>query len=434
MLTSMAKKMQMALRVADAWVSDQEKFTPETGEPPLEVLKRRSKPKDQITPKKTLLDSDNYEFPSNMPDGMLTQPLRGRRDYGGDQLMRMAEDLQDIDDPSTLLKYIPETQPRDLQDEFYEFTRPGDGKGYYTRNKTIEDYENRGWNDNESPEISEDHIIIQNQKCGRIIANFLVHFSPDLCLDCNDPDQIRTAKRIYDLQKAKIDTPKGGERDLAKAYVNLARADTKRWTYTFRTGKENYTTVIKLIPQGNVRDPNKLDVRCSCSCKSWIFWGAQFNAIMGDYLYGPVMPKFAPPQYRDPKHKFLVCKHVLACLDIVKHYILKPISTELKKTLKAPLKVDLTNLQDQGQPPQYLASQARNPVIKKILPRWLHMGPLEQETFIKNLQDPDAIAFMAHRFPKSATNPVIKKLKDMSLHEADFKDRQEAKKQLEIIT
>jgi hypothetical protein len=113
---------------------------------------------------------------------------------------------------------------------------------------------------------------------------------------------------------------------------------------------------------------------------------------------------------------------------------LKPISTELKKTLKAPLKVDLTNLQDQGQPPQYLASQARNPVIKKILPRWLHMGPLEQETFIKNLQDPDAIAFMAHRFPKSATNPVIKKLKDMSLHEADFKDRQEAKKQLEIIT
>ncbi len=59
---------------------------------------------------------------------------------------------------------------------------------------------------------------------------------------------------------------------------------------------------------------NKLDVRTSCTCPAWLWWGAQFNATMNDYRYGPIFPKFAPPDIRDKDRNFLACKHIIACI------------------------------------------------------------------------------------------------------------------------
>jgi hypothetical protein len=42
-----------------------------------------------------------------------------------------------------------------------------------------------------------------------------------------------------------------------------------------------------------------LDVRVSCSCPSWVFYGAQYKAVLKDYLYGAVRPVYAPPKIRD---------------------------------------------------------------------------------------------------------------------------------------
>lgn len=62
----------------------------------------------------------------------------------------------------------------------------------------------------------------------------------------------------------------------------------------------------RLKATGSVDD---LDVRVSCSCPAFLYWGAQWNLATGDALYGAPRDKFQAPT--DPeRYKFVICKHV----------------------------------------------------------------------------------------------------------------------------
>lgn len=59
-----------------------------------------------------------------------------------------------------------------------------------------------------------------------------------------------------------------------------------------------------------------LDVRVSCSCPAFLYWGAQWNLSTGDALYGAPRPKFQPPT-EPRRYQYVVCKHVQLVADRV---------------------------------------------------------------------------------------------------------------------
>jgi len=56
---------------------------------------------------------------------------------------------------------------------------------------------------------------------------------------------------------------------------------------------------------------NNLDVRCSCSCPAYLYWGAQWNSHQVDALEGPPRPLLqAPTEQLDKRNGYMVCKHI----------------------------------------------------------------------------------------------------------------------------
>jgi len=71
-----------------------------------------------------------------------------------------------------------------------------------------------------------------------------------------------------------------------------------------------------------------LDVRVSCSCEAFLYWGAQWNLHQRDGLEGVPRPKLqAPTERLDLRGHFVVCKHVYVVfkriLPSVQHNIVK---------------------------------------------------------------------------------------------------------------
>ena len=71
--------------------------------------------------------------------------------------------------------------------------------------------------------------------------------------------------------------------------------------------------------------------------------------------------------------------------------------------------------------------------MKKIVDQWDKMTRIKKRNFILGLQDPEEVAFMAHRFPNTATVFVVEKLKNMASKEKKALVREEAKDLLKEI-
>ncbi len=83
-----------------------------------------------------------------------------------------------------------------------------------------------------------------------------------------------------------------------------------------------------------------LDVRCSCSCPAFLYWGAQWNLHQRDGLEGQPRPLLqAPTERLDLRNNFVICKHCKAVferiLPAVQHNVNNIIRTiEVKRTEK----------------------------------------------------------------------------------------------------
>jgi hypothetical protein len=371
--------------------------------------------------------------------------------------------LLDFSMPSEMLKHQEEPCPRDLQDEFYEFDRPGEGAGF----DTIKDYYKRDWDPTDAPEMSEDKILRMRMpapgipgktfkdvfhSAHRVISSFLTQTSlPDAQVvlanflmeafpfDLENQDSIRIAKHLSDLEKSMMYTKEKGWRkpEQGGVSVRLYRAEPRigRWTFRTSSGGDVYATVFQFIPEKRMVETSKLHVRVSCTCPSFLFWGAQYNAVMGDYFYGKIRPKFTPPKKRDPAGRFLVCKHVLACIPIVSRYRMQPVSEEVKKRLKGPQRIELEKKvpEEKLHIPKDLIPIGENPEMKKIVDKWDEMSRTRKRLTIMGLENPEEVAYMAHRFPSTATVFVVEKLKNMASKEKKAIDREQAKDLLKEI-
>jgi len=64
------------------------------------------------------------------------------------------------------------------------------------------------------------------------------------------------------------------------------------------------------------QDAKRLDVRCSCSCPAFLYWGAQWTLHQRDGLQGQPRPLLqAPTQRLDLRNNFVICKHVKAVFE-----------------------------------------------------------------------------------------------------------------------
>jgi hypothetical protein len=402
------------------------------------------------------------------------RPLMIRPDYSGNFLKKYLSPIQpkpivesadetnlwDFSTPEEWLKHQEHPYPRNTVDEFYDVNKPGEGAGY----EDLKDFWDRNWDKSDSPEISEDKWLRQDapvpqfapdkqQPPFKSARNVIASFMADQLVDASEgpsasvvvasylmdrfpiqawmpaENNIRVAKLLRDLERPML---RSQTKDMKhykeqKRYHNLAlggisvrlkRAEPQlgRWTFTTGSGGKLYATIFQFIPQSGIRETEKLHVRVNCSCPSFVFWGAQFNAYMGDYLYGAIRPKLTKPGKRDPEGKFLICKHILAAIPVVSRYHLMGVPTQVRERLKRPPLIRVTPIHEKLRVPAELQNFARQPEMQDAMRKWNTMTPQAKRDYIMGLESPGAVAFMAHRFPNTATAYVAEKLKDMALH------------------
>jgi len=65
---------------------------------------------------------------------------------------------------------------------------------------------------------------------------------------------------------------------------------------------------------------NNLDVKVSCTCPAFLYWGAQWNLGQGDALEGQPRPLYQAPT--DPRRfQFVICKHIKVVADRIAPYL-----------------------------------------------------------------------------------------------------------------
>ena len=438
---------------------------------PVDNLEDAAEGAYEFLPRKTLRERGYGQKPlfcPQNPSKKFLEQLRGPIQPG---IVESAEEsnLWDFSMPEEMAKHQEQPYPRTILDDFYEMSHPGEGAG----KDDLDDYWDRSWDPEDSPEISEDKWLRQGPKCDRRIPRKTVQvpfksarrvvasFKADQVVDNTpgpsastvvayhlmerfpiqawmDPAKnVRVAKLLRDLERPMIRTQKvrhelnpdtGKQRrvrdpksyhplNMAGVTVRLRRAEPQVGRWTFITGHENYTTVFQFIPHANVTDLSKLHVRVNCSCNSFLYWGAQFNAFLNDYLYGKVRVKVTPPHVRDPEGKFVICKHILAAIPVVSRYHLGGVPPEIKDRLKEPpdIKVELLKKREQISIPDRLKNFARQPEVKEAVREWPTWSAGKRKEHIMGIASPGEVAFFAHRFPDEQTTAfVAEKLRDMA--------------------
>jgi hypothetical protein len=407
----------------------------------LDDMEESSKGIYDVQPRKTLRDR---------PYGHA--PLIIKPDYSGDFLEKLkepfegkdldyyaadSENLKDFTDPEEMLKHQEHPYPRVVLDDFYDINRPGEGAG----GEDLKEYWDRNWTEDDSPEISEDKWLrmwtkpsgtpgdtkmassvissfitdLIEGKTGirpsSVVASYLMNRFPiDALLNF---DNVKVAKLLSDFENSLINGKK--KLDWKGVNVRLLRAEPRvgRWTFATNSSGQAYTTKFEFIPHQAIRDTTKLHVRVSCSCPSWLFYGAQYHAFLDGYLYGKVRPVFAPPRVRDKAGTFLVCKHVLACIPVVSKYKLGVIPPELKKKIKNAPKYEVEKTEEVIRIPKDLVSIGKRSKMKKIMDQWEN-EPRKRKQIMDGITDPEEVAFLAFRFPSTATTLSADRLKKLS--------------------
>jgi hypothetical protein len=125
-----------------------------------------------------------------------------------------------------------------------------------------------------------------------------------------------------------------------------------RWTFSVRCNqnwsKGPYDVRFKLLKSKGLKTKGILgrEIKVSCNCNAWKYNGADFNALDKDYSERQYS-NGQPPNKRDPQRRFLICKHVAACIPLFRRFIIpegfkeEPMFTKPKKQLiqKSPKKL-----------------------------------------------------------------------------------------------
>lgn len=398
-------------------------------------------------------------------------PLVIRPEYSGDFLEKLRREpkyaanpynIYDFTMPSEMLKHQEHPMPDDRRDLWYGFNRPGDGAGM----ETLKDWSDRSWEPYESPEMSLDKlerlrkiketppellnpIPIRNETLKSIVSSHLLQISP--LVFTLDMPRSKVAVMLDDLAKSERKGKGGVYRRVSPTPISPVRQTnrpkTGTWVFTVpgETCPERgpYRVSFQFIPEGTTRDVSKLHVRVSCTCPSWVFWGAQYHAYMGSYLYGPVqvMPPATggatkKPTVRDPAGHFLACKHIIRCIELVKNYRLDPKMTEqVRRRIKQRPKTKV-QMPDKWEVriPKDLIDQEKKPKVDLAVREWERWTPHQRRRHLDRIDDPDSVTFLAYRFPKTALGPALERLREIEETTVRHSEKKKAQEGQERLT
>jgi hypothetical protein len=111
------------------------------------------------------------------------------------------------------------------------------------------------------------------------------------------------------------------------AVLDRAMPKVGRWNFsvscTEKWSKGPYVVRIRLLKTKGKKTKGFLgrEVEISCNCNAWRYNGADYNAKSDDYSERQYSDGSAP-DVRDPKRKYLICKHVAACVPILKNFLI----------------------------------------------------------------------------------------------------------------
>ena len=411
---------------------------------PVEDMEDAYEGDTEVMPKKTL--RNRY----------MQQPLMLRPEYKGDILEQLkirkpgirpenimqADDqtnLKDFSDPEEMLKHQEEPYPRVVVDDFIQFDTPDPGRG----NQTLKDYDDRGWEKEEAPEMSEDLIDRfrgkgvprshpKNPKLPVRARRVAMSFINQLIYG----KRVKTAAMTLEgLKRSRLNGKIMHIDGVAPApIVDRRFSDPQHGLWTFKTGKGAYTTTFEFVPEEGKEQVRDLKVNVNCSCPSWLWWGGLFNAFRNEYLYGPIhfprmplptpgqkkpaIPLLIEPKKRDPGRQFLACKHMIACIPfLADNKLLYAPKVEEERKLSPEEIVEIEkgikdeDLRTIGLPPYLSRGVIENQQpVKGILRKWKTMPMEDRDTFIKELESPAHLLYMGYRFPASAARPVLDQL------------------------
>jgi hypothetical protein len=92
----------------------------------------------------------------------------------------------------------------------------------------------------------------------------------------------------------------------------------KFYFHVKKPGTKQYNVNFEFV--GNTEDKLKDDVRVSCNCGYFKFWGPDYNARENDYSLRK-MSNLQPPDIRDPDREHNICKHIYAASKVLVDYI-----------------------------------------------------------------------------------------------------------------
>jgi hypothetical protein len=139
-------------------------------------------------------------------------------------------------------------------------------------------------------------------------------------------------KRAYSIADL-LETNKKSVKYESGCNATLKKASPKigRWMFTVKCSenwsKGPYDIRFRLLKGQTSPDMFGRDIEVSCNCNAWKFNGADYNATQKDYSERQYSDGSAP-NVRDKKRKYLICKHVAACIPLFSNYV---VPTDYKK-------------------------------------------------------------------------------------------------------
>jgi hypothetical protein len=135
------------------------------------------------------------------------------------------------------------------------------------------------------------------------------------------------------------------------------------------------------------------------------------------------------PRKRDPMNKFLVCKHILACIPVVSSYKLPPAA----KKYKFKYEVEPSSPAEGIKIPPVLKRYDEDEKVQGIIGGFEEMSPWKQRAFVMKQKDPEFLSYLAHKFPKTATAIVAEALNLLVEQSPNPKIRKDSEKILDEL-
>jgi len=171
-----------------------------------------------------------------------------------------------------------------------------------------------------------------------ILASELAH-NTDLeyyqFLKENEHLAVKLLNEIYYPQllakNASITNARGGGGDYQQRIQNKGREgnielvgqDFKNFLFQFKVpgdgwpnSKPFYQVDIKFNKDGTP-SLQELDVQVRCDCPFFIYNGPEHNASTGNYLFSNPRGTADPPDIRDPRRQYYICKHIAAVFSLI---------------------------------------------------------------------------------------------------------------------